>query len=40
MEDAHLILPSMTEDSNLFAIFDGHGGIKYLIKFFLFIIVF
>lgn len=29
MEDAHLILPDMTEDANLFAIFDGHGGINY-----------
>ncbi len=26
MEDAHISIPELTEDSSLFAVFDGHGG--------------
>jgi len=32
MEDAHIIKENLTEDTALFAVFDGHGG-KEVAKF-------
>ncbi len=27
MEDAHISKPNLTNDSSIFGVFDGHGGI-------------